>query len=288
MFIDAHQHVWDPTVAEYDWLADPSLEAVDRVVEYGEYLKGLRIAGGLGSVLVEAADNDEDTDLMFATAARYPQVLGVVAYLPLQDTERTKQRLAQLGHQTLFSGARTLIHRQDDPDWLLRPEVDRSLDVLEERGIPFDVVGVHSRHLEVLQIVAKRHPQLRFVLDHLNKPDVTRPPSHLWLDSMRRIADAPNTYVKFSGLYAPDPFPEAWTIETIRPFFAHVVDVFGSDRVMYGSDWPMCILAGGYRRVTKAQMELIGELEVGKQADVLGGTAARVYALQIPDSSKLE
>lgn len=283
MFIDAHQHVWDPTVAEYDWLSDPSLRAVDRVVEYGEYVDGLRAAGGAGSILVQAADNDEDTELMFSTASRHPEVLGVVAYLPLHDTAATERRLAQLRDEPLFSGARTLIHRRQDPDWLLSLAVDASLGLLERAEVTFDVVGVLDRHLEVLRIVAQRHPGLRLVLDHLNKPDVTRPPSALWNDAMGSIADAPNTFAKFSGLYAPDPDPASWTTEGIRPFLTRVIEAFGSDRVMYGSDWPMCILAGGYDRVTAAQLELIGELGAAEQADVLGGTAGRAYGITVPD-----
>lgn len=288
MFIDAHQHVWDPTAAEYDWLDDPGLTPVNRAVDYDEYVAGLRSFGGSGSVLVEAADNDEDTELMFSTAASHPEVLGIVAYIPLDRPGRATERLQQLRRRALFCGVRTLIHRQADPDWLLTPAVDEGLAMLEEDGVPFDVVGVLPRHLDVLEEVARRHPELPLVLDHLNKPDVTRAPSEDWSTAMGRLADRPNVFMKFSGLYAPDPNVAAWTVAGVRPYLRHIVDSFGSDRVMYGSDWPMCILAGGYDRVTAAQLQLIGELDDPQQADVLWRTASRFYGIEPPGASAVK
>lgn len=278
MIIDAHQHVWDPSVARYDWLTS-QLAPIDRPIGFDELAPALRRAGVDATILVQAADNDEDTDLMLRTAHEHPEIVGVVAYVGLDRPERAAQRLAALRRDPVVVGVRSLIHDLPDPDWILRPDVDRGLGVLEEAGVPFDFVAVLPRHLEHVPVIAERHPDLRIVIDHLAKPPIGLPDRQPWWDLISRAAEPPHVYAKVSGLYSATDESGSWTPDTVRPFFQRAVEVFGADRLMYGGDWPISVLSGGYDRVWAGLSQLIGELDASAQAAVFGETARRFYRL---------
>jgi L-fuconolactonase len=278
VIIDAHQHVWDRGRAAYDWLG-PELAPIDRDFTFEESRDALRRAGVTASVLVQAADNDEDTELMLETAARCPEIVGVVAYVPLVDPARAKERLGELRRSPLVVGVRNLIHDLPDPDWLLRPDVDQGLSVLQRAGVAFDLVSVLPRHLEHATTIAKRHPGLRIVIDHLSKPPITGEDREPWWTLIERAAQNPLVYAKVSGLYGTVGGPGAWTVDAIRPFFDHALEVFGPDRLMYGGDWPVSVTAGGYDRVWAGLSELIGELSPDERAAILSETAYAFYRL---------
>ena len=276
--IDAHQHVWDPTRAEYDWLG-PDLFAINRAIDFDELAPELRSAGVDFTVLVQSADNAEDTQLMVATAARHPEVAAIVGWAPLQDPERARPTIAAYADNPLMVGVRTLIHTQPDPDWLLRKEVDVSLGLLESAGLPFDVVAVLPRHLELVPIVASRHPGLRIVIDHLAKPPIGLPDREPWWSLIEAAAAHPLVYAKVSGLYSATADVASWTPESVRPFFDRALSTFGADRLMYGGDWPISLLAGGYARVWAGLGELFAELTPREREMMLGRTAAEFYQI---------
>jgi L-fuconolactonase len=278
VIIDAHQHVWDRQRAAYDWLG-PDLAPIDRTFTFEESRDALRRAGVTASVLVQAADNDEDTDLMLETAARCPEVVGVVAYVPLADPDRAGERLAELRRSRHVVGVRNLIHDLPDADWLLRPDVDRGLTVLERAGVAFDLVSVLPRHLEHATTIAQRHPGLRIVIDHLSKPPIGGQDREPWWTLIERAAQNPLVYGKISGLYGTVGGPAAWTADAIRPFFDRALEVFGPDRLMYGGDWPVSITAGGYDRVWAGLSELIDELSPDERAAIHSDTAYAFYRL---------
>ena len=278
MIIDAHQHVWDPERAAYDWLG-PELAPIDRTFVFEESRDALRRAGVTASVLVQAADNDEDTELMLDTAARCPEVVGIVAYVPLDDAARSGERLAQLRRSKHVVGVRNLIHNLADQDWLLRDDVDAGLTAVARAGLAFDLVSVLPRHLEHATTIARRHPGLRIVIDHLSKPPVGGDDREPWWSLIEQAAQNPLVYAKVSGLYGTVGGPGAWTTDGIRPFFDRALEVFGPDRLMYGGDWPVSIAAGGYDRVWAALSELIGELAPDERAAILSDTAYAFYRL---------
>jgi L-fuconolactonase len=278
VIIDAHQHVWDLERAAYDWLG-PELAPIDRTFSFEESRDALRRAGVTASVLVQAADNDEDTELMLETAARCPEVVGVVAYVPLADPDRAKERLAELRRSPLVVGVRNLIHDLPDADWLLRPDVDRGLSVIERAGVAFDLVSVLPRHLEHATTIAKRHPSLRIVIDHLSKPPIGGEDREPWWTLIEEAAANPLVYGKISGLYGTVGGPAAWTTDAIRPFFDRALEVFGPDRLMYGGDWPVSITAGGYDRVWGGLSPLIDELSPDEREAILATTAYAFYRL---------
>lgn len=276
--IDAHQHVWDPTRARYDWLGS-ELAPIDREVSFEELQPELRAAGVDFTVQVQSADNPEDTDVMRDSAARHREVVGIVGFAPLDDADAAARVLDSWAGDPLMVGVRNLIHNQPDPDWLLRPEVDAALAVLEERDVPLDVVGVLPRHLEIVPILSERHPRLRMVIDHLSKPPVGVPDGGAWRRGIAAAAQNPLVYAKISGLYSATADIGAWTTDGIRPYVDHAVEVFGPARLMYGGDWPISILAGGYTRVWNGLRPLFDALDAPDRERVLGATAIEFYGL---------
>jgi len=277
MVIDAHQHVWDRRRARYDWLGARHGE-IDRTVTEDEVLPQLRRCGVDAVVLVQAADNAEDTALMLATAAEHPVVAGVVAWLPLEDPAATAALLPALVADPLVGGIRTLIHDRPDADFLRRPEVGESLSLVAAAGLSYDVVAVLPRHLEHVPWLAERHPDLRLVLDHLATPPIGRDDVEPWWELIARAASCPGVVAKVSGLY-PVEDPTAWSTEALRPFVERALEVFGAERLMYGGDWPVSVLAGGYERVWAGLQPLLAGLTPTESAALLGGTATRTYGL---------
>jgi L-fuconolactonase len=285
--IDAHVHVWDLDRADYPWLArEPA--SVNRSFDLDELLPDLHKASIDGVILVQAADNPDDTATMFATAATHAQVRGIVAWAPLDRPEDAAVALAALQKDPLFVGVRTLIHDLPDPDWLLRTDVDESLGMLEAAGIPFDIVAVLPRHLEIIPLISERHPDLRMVIDHLAKPPIGLQSREPWTSLISEAARNPNVFGKVSGLYAAGADPAGWTVDGIRPFFEHALEVFGPARLMYGGDWPMSIPAGGYERVWAGLRELFDDLDDAGRDRLLGGTAIDFYGLAAGSSTGQE
>lgn len=282
--VDAHLHVWDVESAAHPWLTAEH-HPIDRTIRIDEVLPSLERAGVSGAVLVQSADNNEDTDHLLAVAAEHPDiVLGVVAFVPLDQPREAERRLRALSRMPIVVGVRNLIHDQADPDHLLRPEVDAGLSLLEDFGLPFDVVTSRPRHLEHVPTVARRHPRLRLVLDHLGKPPIGEPAADPWWTAIERCAELPTVFTKVSGLY-PQSSPVGWTPDSIRPFVERALDVFGADRVMYGGDWPMSELAGGYDRVWDGLSTVLQALSTEDRERVLGGTAIEFYGLRLPEVS---
>lgn len=276
--IDSHQHFWDPGAVDYPWLG-PQHSPIDGVMTFAELRPQLRAAGVDATVLVQSADNDADTDAMVAAADENPEIAAIVAYVPLDDPDRAAARLAELQRDSRIVGVRNLIHEIPDPDWLLGPVVDRGLGVLEDAGVTFDLVAVLPRHLENLATISERHPRLRIVVDHLSKPPIGGEDTEPWWSLIETAARNPLVTAKVSGLYSSVGAMGDWTVDGIRPFFARALDVFGAERLMYGGDWPVSVLAGGYERVWEALSAIFDELPAHDRDRIRGGTATEFYRL---------
>ena len=206
----------------------------------------LHAAGINETVLVQTVDALDDTDAMLAAARRHPFIAGVVGWIPLADRARAEAALDARAGESLC-GIRHLIHFESDSEWLLRPDVADGLRLLTERRLTFDVVAVFPEHLRLVPAVADRHPDLVLVIDHLAKPPFCADGWDRWLRELRQAAARPNVMAKVSGLdtaAGPD-----WDIVEIQPAIAAAVDAFGTHRLMFGSDWPVCRLASTYRQV---------------------------------------
>lgn len=285
MVIDAHLHLWNTERLRYDWLQRPENAAINRTFAFADFASRAAAAGVDRAVLVQADDSAADTEAMFEIAVAHPEIAGVVAWVPLDRPGEAAARLDELQGRPALAGVRTLIHEQPDPDWLLRPEVGEGLALLEQRGIPFDVISVLPRHLSHVPVLSERYPHLRMVLDHLAHPplggtDPVGPGSWAdvahWGELITAAARNPLVCAKVSGLYPPGP---SWTAADLRHVVEFAFDLFGPDRLMFGSDWPVAELGGGYATVTAELSELIGQLPPAGRDAVLSGTARRFYAL---------
>ncbi|HSZ38686.1 MAG TPA: amidohydrolase family protein [Trebonia sp.] len=277
MVIDAHLHLWDVRGHGYEWLRRPGNEAIDRTFGFAEFRARAAAAGVDRAVLVQADDDAADTAAMFAVADAHDEIAGVVAWVPLDRPEEAAAALDGLAARPKLAGVRTLIHDQPDPDWLLRPEVGEGLALLEQRGIPFDVVAVLPRHLEHVPVLSAKYPGLRMVLDHLAHPPLGAGDWEPWRSLLRAAAANPMVCAKLSGLYPPDP---AWTAADIRPFAEYALELFGAERLMAGSDWPVAELHGGYQRVWAELARVADGLTPVERAALLGGTARACYGLK--------
>lgn len=278
--VDAHQHVWDPARARYDWLG-PEMAPIDGAMGFEDVRPALEAAGVTATVLVQAADNDGDTDHMLATAAAHPEVVAVVAWVPLDDPGRTRVRLAELADDPHVVGVRTLLHEIPDPEWILRPAVTRGLELVAEAGLTFDLVTSSPQALALVPELTARHPELRLVIDHLGKPPVGGGSEEhaVWRKLIATAAHHPLVHAKLSGLYSASGPLDAWKTAQVRPFVEDALELFGPERLMYGGDWPVSVLAGGYGRAWETYGELLAPLSPHDRAAVLGGTAARFYRI---------
>jgi L-fuconolactonase len=277
MIIDAHQHVWDLTRSPYPWLG-PHVPQWNRTFTFEELRPQLSRHGVTATVLVQSDDHDGDTRLMLEVADRHPQVAAIVAYVPLDRPEEAARRLAELRHDDRVVGVRNLIHDLPDPDWILRPEVDEGLSVLEDAGVTFDYVAVLPRHLEHVPTLVERHPDLRLVIDHLAKPPIGAARAEPWRSLLTAAAEGPLVHAKVSGLY-PGADMQAWSVPALRPFVDHALEVFGAERLMYGGDWPISEAAGGYDRVFTGLCDVLGGLREDEREQVWSGTAQRFYRI---------
>jgi L-fuconolactonase len=277
--VDAHQHFWDPARVAYPWLASAYPE-LDRNFGFDDLAPHLQSNGVDATVLVQSEDDEADNELMMEIASRHCEIAGIVAWAPLDDPLTLDAVLAQLRGSGKFVGVRVLIHNRTDPDWIIRQEVLEGLEMLALQGLTFDVVAVNSRHLEHVATIAEQHPNLRLVLDHLAKPpigcDLTA-----WAERLTRAGAFPNVFAKVSGLYPFKGDRSPWTLEDLRPAFAIAFEVFGAHRLMFGSDWPICEVAGGYARVTGALLDLAVELSDEERSALRGGTAIDCYGLSL-------
>jgi L-fuconolactonase len=278
LVIDAHQHVWNLRRARYDWLG-PELPELNRTIEFDELRPQLRAAEVTATVLVQSADNAQDTDYMFEVAAAHPVVVGVVGWLPLDRASEAAARLAELQRDPVFVGVRSLIHDRADPDWLLRPEVGEGLSLLEVADVPFDLVAVLPRHLELVPILCARHPRLRIVIDHLGAPPLGELDRQPWWTLIARAAENPRVFGKVSGLYPAPGASRAERIAQLRPAVHHALDVFGADRLMVGGDWPISTRAGGYGAVHDDLTGALAGLDAREHRRLWGESAREFYRL---------
>lgn len=287
MIIDAHLHVWDRSRARYDWLG-PHLREVDRDIGFAEIGPTLARLGIDGVVLVQSADNAEDTRNMLAQADGARAVLGVVGWVPLESPDRAREEFAALADEPRIVGIRNLIHDRPDPDWVLAPAFGEGLTLLEEHGMPFDFVTANPDALSRLDRIAADHPGVTFVLDHLAKPPINAGADAQaeWEKALRAVAKRPNVVAKVSGLYSSVGDEDSWTQDAIDRAVAIAVDAFGPARLMYGGDWPMSLRAGGYERVFDALRRSTGDWPAEAAEHLWWRTAARTYGLQVMASGQ--
>ncbi len=277
MQIDAHQHYWHPARGDYDWMPkdDPALARPYGPADLAPHLAAHGIGG---TVLVQAAATVGETEYMLGIADATEHVKAVVGWI---DFERPDQRatLARLARHPKFRGVRPMIQDIPDDGWMLREDVQWGFRAVAELGLSFDALGF-PRHLANFLTIFRRHPDLRVVVDHCMKPQIRHhgPEAFAaWAEGMARIAGETGAFCKFSALVT-EASP-GWTVDDLAPYAEHVLAVFGPERVMWGSDWPVCRLRAEYGVWRAAAEALTAVLSPVSRARVFGGTAAAFYRL---------
>jgi L-fuconolactonase len=280
MIVDSHQHLWDLEKVEYPWLV-PAYGPLYRTFTPAELEPQLVAAGVDRAVLVQAANSYEDTDSMLAHAAEHEWIGAVVGWVPLEDAGEAARVLdGRYLADPWFRGVRHLNHEEADPDWLVRPAVIDGLKVLEERGLVYEVVAVHPLHLGHVPALARTCPDLRIVIDHLAKPPIASGDYTAWKADLRAAAEHPNVFAKVSGLNTAADW-QTWSAADLEEPVGFALEVFGAQRLMFGSDWPVAILAGDYAKVWTETLMVLDRLGLrgADRSAILGGTAASLYSI---------
>ena len=275
--IDAHQHFWRLDLPfDYSWLNAPALAPIRRdfLPEHLEPL--LRAAGVQRSIFVQTQHNLDETRWVLGLAERHPFLAGVVGWVDLAGPDCERQ-LLELKRHPKFVGVRHVTQDEADDDFIVREDVVRGLAVLEKHGVPFDLL-FYVKHLRHAATLAQCLPELPMVIDHLAKPRIKERPTDDWLPHLKAAATYPNVYCKLSGLVTEADWRH-WTVADLKPYVQTALGLFGADRCMFGSDWPVCELAASYPRVHDALIEALGPLSTGESAAIFGGTAVRFYRL---------
>ena len=283
MIVDTHVHVWDLKRAEYDWLRNDT-SILNNTWHVGQLEAERKDAGITAGVLVQAAGNLEDTEVMLETARKTSWIKGVVCWLPLMNTKATQQLLEdKYLKEPFFSGIRHQVHDEKDPGWLLQPAVIENLKMLAVLDIPYDMVAVLPAHIETALKVAEKVPGLRIVFDHLSQPPVsTKERFGKWGELMKTASQHPQFYSKISGLGTASGNFANRKKEDIKPYIEFVLTHFGVDRCFCGGDWPVSLLASGYKEIWHWYIGILKELLPAEhQRKVLNSNACNFYNLML-------
>jgi L-fuconolactonase len=279
VIIDTHQHIWNLDLVEYSWLV-PEYGSLYRSYEPRELEPQLKAAGVDYTVLVQAANSYDDTNYMLRQADNFPWIIGVVGWVPLDNPREAAAMLDRkyIRHPN-FCGVRHLIHEEQDANWLSRKLVTESLGLLAERDLTFDVVSVLPSQLKHVPKLAEKLPKLRIVIDHLSKPPIKDKGWNPWAKQMAECAEHPNVYAKISGLNTAADWA-TWSANDLKPYIDYVVEKFGADRLMFGSDWPVAVLAGDYQKVKVETEKALAHLSKSQREAIWSKTAINFYDLK--------
>ena len=282
MRIDAHQHFWRYTAEEYGWI-DDSMAALRRDFLPAESAREMSAAGWDACIAVQVRQTLEETRWLLALADAHPAIAGVVGWVDLQaGAEAVRARLASFAAHPKLVGVRHIVQAEPDDRFLVRPQVLDGLAVLREFGLAFDLL-IYRRHLRVAADCVARFPDQRFVLDHLAKPNIRGRERQPWDEDIRALAAHRNVYAKLSGLITEAHW-KAWTPDELRPYLDVAFDAFGWERLIVGSDWPVCLVAGDYRRTMDVVLEYMAARPAHERDAVLGGNAQRFWRLTADDA----
>jgi L-fuconolactonase len=276
MMIDAHHHLWKYRAAEYGWIS-PQMKAIRRDF-LPEDLEPLMHHFGIeGTVAVQARQSLEETSWLLDLAAKHPLIRGVVGWVPLTDGAAVRKDLEKFAGNPKLRAVRHVVQDEADPRYILRRDFNEGVHSLLDFKLRYDIL-IFERHLPAAIEFVDRHPKQIFVLDHIAKPRIKDKVISPWDRNMRELAKRQNVYCKLSGMIT-EADPARWTAEVLQPYIDVVLGAFGPRRVMYGSDWPVMLLAGDYARWFGAVQNAISKLSRAEQDRIMGATAAEAYGI---------
>ena len=276
--VDAHHHIWDLTVREQTWMVGPALDPIRRNYSMDDLAPQAAAAGVTATVLVQTVGLVEETVEFLEVAASNDLVAGVVGWVDLtaDDVATALDGLRSRPDGAYLKAIRHQVHDEPDVDWLLRPDVQRGLSAVADAGLAYDLL-TKTPHLPAAIQTARNLPQLNFVVDHISKP-VIGEPLEPWATQLRELAALPNVTCKLSGMVTEASWTD-WKPADLQPYADVVLDAFGPDRVMFGSDWPVCLLAASYAEVVETAETLTASLTPTEREAVFTTTATNIYKL---------
>jgi L-fuconolactonase len=277
MRIDSHQHYWRVDRGDYHWMTPQA------GVLYRDYLPAdlhplLSLHGIQKTIVVQAAQTYAETNFLLELAAKDDSIAGVVGWLDM-DSPDFRQQFERYRKHAKFVGIRPMLQDIADDKWILRPQVLDSLRLMANADFPFEFL-THPRHLPFVLQVLDQVPELRAVIDHISKPEIRAGKLEPWKHWIAEASRHKNLYCKLSGMIT-EADHHCWSVSDLRPYVEHVFECFGPDRVMFGSDWPVCLLAGSYDQVVAALQEILSPmLSADTERKIFGENAERFYKLK--------
>jgi L-fuconolactonase len=275
MKIDSHQHFWRYRPETHGWI-DERMGVLKRDYLPEDLAPLLRAQGFDGCVAVQAAQTLDETRFLLDLSDHHAFIRAVVGWVDLRSPDVERQ-LADLARHPRFKGVRHIVQSEPDDRFLVREDVLRGLAVLEPFGLAYDIL-IYARQLPAAIELARRLPRQRFVLDHIAKPEIAAGRVSPWKEQVRELAASPNASCKLSGMVTEAAW-KGWTAADFRPYLDVVFEAFGPDRLMIGSDWPVCLLAGDYGTVMGLVEDYMAGRPAAEREKVLGGNAARFYRI---------
>jgi L-fuconolactonase len=272
--IDAHQHFWKYDPAQYGWIAE-NMSVIRRDFLPEHLASEMKVAEIDGSIAVQAAGPGE-TEWLLELAKAWDFIVGVVGWVPLTDP-RVGNEIGRLAQNTKLRGLRHVVQDEPDPNYILRDDFNTGIRQVTEAGLVYDILIFERHLLPAIQFV-DRHPNQIFVLDHIAKPRIKEDQIAAWRQNIRDLAKRPNVYCKISGMVTEAEW-DTWAPEQLTPYIETVIEAFGANRLMFGSDWPVCLLATTYKKWAQVVESALTSLSVSERQRIWGGTARDAYRL---------
>lgn len=277
MTIDSHHHFWNYDAEEYGWIGD-GMDVLKRDFGPADLKPLLDKAGIDGVISVQARTDEKENRFLLDYAKQHDWILGVVGWVDL-NREDIGDRLAAYAENTKLVAMRHVLQGESDDRYCLREDFNRGIAALHDHGLAYDIL-IKQHQLPPIPEFVDRHQGQVFVIDHIAKPVIAGPTADaIWSDGMKAVAERDNVFCKISGVVTEVTTGLEVTPELMRPYFDLVLEAFGPERLMFGSDWPVCLLRSPYVPWSATVREWIGELSADEQSAILGGTAARAYRL---------
>jgi len=275
MIIDSHHHFWKYNPIEYDWI-DDSMKVIRKDFLPENLNTTIREAGVDGVISVQAKQSVEETDWLIGMAQQNDFIKGIVGWLPLIQDDMEVYLEKYAGEKAL-KGARHVIQGEPDPEFILRKDFNRGVSLLKKYSLVYDILIVERQLPNTIRFV-DQHPNQVFVLDHIAKPLIGRKVLSPWKENIMELAKRENVNCKISGMVTEADYQE-WTPSQLHPYFEVILEAFGSDRLLFGSDWPVCLVATSYKNWMKLVQKSITFLSDTEQLKIMGGNATRLYQL---------
>ncbi|KAA8783779.1 amidohydrolase family protein [Paenibacillus amylolyticus] len=275
MKLDAHQHFWNYNIRDYGWIGE-EMSVIQRSFLPEDLEPILTDSGVSGCVAVQARQSLEETEWLLELADKHDFIKGVVGWVDLRSEEASSQ-LEKFAANPWLKGVRHVIQDEPDVKFVLREDFQRGIALLEQHNLAYDLL-VSKEQLPYAVELVQKFPQQRFVIDHLAKPDIKAGIGSPWKETIEAIATYPNVYCKLSGMVTEADWNK-WTQEDFAPYLDTVLQAFGPKRVMYGSDWPVCTVAGTYAQVFDLLKMHVQSLSEAEQQMIFGDNCAAFYKL---------